>query len=301
MFTQFLGSYLLKMRLVDTRQLMRALEMQRGERLRLGVLAQNKGYMTAAQVEELHKLQRVQDIRIGKLALEKGYLTTQQLETLLEKQAMRYHLLGEALVRRGCMTQTEFDKAAAAFLGSGDMLDDDVRDAHTGKLSEMLYRYYHLEELQNHEEAQLLTAYLLLLFNCITRFVGDDFSPLEPRFITYYATGYAEEQCLESVEDNAYKLRCLIDGNENTFTEFAARYKGSVFDGYSEETAAATGEFLSVVNSLFCEKVAQKFGKKMRMRSSERVKDTDCRYKRKALFVPVCFSFGTAGFVIGLE
>ena len=58
MFTQFFGNYLLNQRLVSPEQLTEALELQKTTRLKLGVLAINAGYMTAAQVDEVHNAQQ---------------------------------------------------------------------------------------------------------------------------------------------------------------------------------------------------------------------------------------------------
>ena len=86
MFTQFFGNYLFNEKLVTKQQLIEALEMQKFARAKLGVLAINAGYMTAAQVDEVHAEQQRMDKRFGDIAVEKGYMTESQVETLLSNQ-----------------------------------------------------------------------------------------------------------------------------------------------------------------------------------------------------------------------
>ena len=59
MFTQFFGSYLLNRKIVSPANLRVALEKKDTTRVKLGVLAINAGYMTAKQVDAVHKKQAI--------------------------------------------------------------------------------------------------------------------------------------------------------------------------------------------------------------------------------------------------
>lgn len=75
MFTQFFGSFLLNRKIVSPANLRVALEKKDTTRVKLGVLAINAGYMTAKQVDAVHKKQATVDKRIGDIAVDMGYLT----------------------------------------------------------------------------------------------------------------------------------------------------------------------------------------------------------------------------------
>ena len=75
MFTQFFGSYLLNKKIVSAANLRVALEKKDTTRVKLGVLAINAGYMTAKQVDAIHKKQATVDKRIGDIAVDMGYFT----------------------------------------------------------------------------------------------------------------------------------------------------------------------------------------------------------------------------------
>ena len=85
MFTQFFGSYLLNRKIVSPANLRVALEKKDTTRVKLGVLAINAGYMTAKQVDAVHKKQATVDKRIGDIAVDMGYLTEAQVEELLSR------------------------------------------------------------------------------------------------------------------------------------------------------------------------------------------------------------------------
>lgn len=109
MFTQFFGSFLLNRKIVSPANLRVALEKKDTTRVKLGVLAINAGYMTAKQVDAVHKKQATVDKRIGDIAVDMGYLTEAQVEELLSSQKTGCLLLGQALVDMGCLTNEEFE------------------------------------------------------------------------------------------------------------------------------------------------------------------------------------------------
>ena len=86
MFTQFFGSYLLNKKIVSPANLRVALEKKDTTRVKLGVLVINAGYMTAKQVDAVHKKQATVDKRRGDIAVDMGYLTEAQVEELLSSQ-----------------------------------------------------------------------------------------------------------------------------------------------------------------------------------------------------------------------
>ena len=115
MFTQFFGNYLFNEKLVTKQQLIEALEMQKFARAKLGVLAINAGYMTGAQVDEVHAEQQRMDKRFGDIAVDKGYMTEEQVEELLKNQKQSHLVIGQALVDKGYLTNEQFADALAKY------------------------------------------------------------------------------------------------------------------------------------------------------------------------------------------
>ncbi|QDU78413.1 Diguanylate cyclase DosC [Polystyrenella longa] len=70
---------------------------------KIGVLAQNSGYLTAEQVEQILDLQRQSDERFGVTAIAQGFLTEEQVAYLLAMQQEDAGQVAQALAAKGCI------------------------------------------------------------------------------------------------------------------------------------------------------------------------------------------------------
>jgi len=113
MAAKFFGQFLLESGLIDSQQLLRALELQRESNPVLGELAQARGWLTATQAERINERQRAQDKRFGDIAEELGLLTQAQVGELLDEQKSRRRFFGEILVDEGMLSRRQVDAALA--------------------------------------------------------------------------------------------------------------------------------------------------------------------------------------------
>jgi len=112
------GEYLVEQNIIREKDLARALEIQKTDRVPLGQLAMQKGLIDNKQLFRILSRQRKPDEKgksFGKLAVEMEYLSQEQVETLLERQTHTNRLLGEILVSQDWVSQVDLIKALRKF------------------------------------------------------------------------------------------------------------------------------------------------------------------------------------------
>ena len=112
------GEYLVEQKIIREKDLDRALEIQKTDRVPLGQLAMQKGLIDNKQLFRILSRQRRPEEKsksFGNLAVEMGYLSQEQVEALLERQTHTNRLLGEILVSQGLVSQMELIKALKKF------------------------------------------------------------------------------------------------------------------------------------------------------------------------------------------
>ena len=169
MFTQFFGNYLFNEKLVTKQQLIEALEMQKFARAKLGVLAINAGYMTAAQVDEVHAEQQRMDKRFGDIAVEKGYMTESQVETLLSNQKQAHLVIGQALVDKGYLTNEQFANALAKYKENNLIEERDFTDDQNRKIDTIIRNFYIFNTFDS--DVEFFTEYTSLPLYFLFKFV----------------------------------------------------------------------------------------------------------------------------------
>ncbi|MFC0677633.1 chemotaxis protein CheX [Lysobacter korlensis] len=135
MAVKFLGQFLLESGLIDSAQLLEALEVQRASNPLLGELAQARGWLTASQAARINERQRAEDKRFGDIAEEMGLLDAGQLGQLLDEQKSRRKLFGEILVERAMLTRDQLEAALRAHQADRE---DAVRSLEVGLSSHPL-------------------------------------------------------------------------------------------------------------------------------------------------------------------
>ena len=112
------GEYLIAQNIIQEKDLTRALEIQKTDRVPLGQLAMQGGLIDNKQLFRILSRQRKPENRdksFGELAVEMEYLSQQQVEALLEQQTHTNRLLGEILVSQGLVSQVKLIKALKKF------------------------------------------------------------------------------------------------------------------------------------------------------------------------------------------
>ncbi len=112
------GEYLVEQNIIREKDLARALEIQKTDRVPLGRLAMQKGLIDNKQLFRILSRQRKPEEKnksFGKLAVAMEYLSQDQVEALLEQQTHTNRLLGEILVSEGWVSQMKLIKALKKF------------------------------------------------------------------------------------------------------------------------------------------------------------------------------------------
>ncbi len=290
MFTQFFGNYLLRKQLVTPEQLSEALKIQKNTRLKLGVLAINAGYMTAAQVEKAHAEQQRTDKRIGDVMVEMNFLTREQVEELFKTQPAGHLLLGQALVDKGCMTNAEFESAINSYKAENSLSDSDISNADDEVAKKLITNFY---SFASKDESEYITSYLSLLFKNLIRFIGYDFAPLE----TISAETTINNVVMQDIS-GGMNMSTMIYGEKSALIEFASRFSGEDLEEDDEYTQACVSEFINLHNGLFAVNVSNDHGIELQLEPQCYYETFDMVGLSRACVIPVGFSFGTVNFVI---
>ncbi|MBQ8568995.1 MAG: chemotaxis protein CheX [Oscillospiraceae bacterium] len=291
MFTQFFGNYLLNKRLVEPQQLAEALSALKTTRVKLGVLAINAGYMTAAQVEKVHAEQQRIDKRIGEIAVDMGFMTLAQVDELFSSQSGTHLLLGQALVDRGAMTNAEFETALNAYKAENSLTDSDFKENDNAKIHTVIKEFYRFDGASD----ELMVEYIDLLFKNIVRFIGDDFTPLNCEKITSYEYTNASIQKI----NGQFSCTSAIDAEDAAYIAFASRYAGEELDAVDEMADASAGEFLNLHNGLFAVNVSNDSGVELVLEPQNVIRNEKQTGLTDTYKIPLAFPFGTVTFILG--
>ena len=293
MFTQFFGNYLLNQKLVTPEQLVDAMQGKNNTRMKLGVLAINAGYMTASQVERVHELQSKMDKRIGDIAVELGYMTEEQVSELLHAQPLGYLLLGQAIVDKGYMTNSEFEDAINSYKVKYSLTDDDIASNADNKIGNLISSLYDFSKTSN---PGLYEEFVSLLMNNLVRFIGDDFSPLEPEF-SVDSTAY--KYTSQSI-NGEFSANTTLFADEPTLIEFACRYSGEEIKELNEYVEASGQDFINLNNGLFTVNVSNNQQIELTLTPPSPLADLTKSEVSNCLILPFQVPFGTIRFSVSL-
>ncbi|MCU6752507.1 chemotaxis protein CheX [Bovifimicola ammoniilytica] len=293
MFTQFFGNYLLNQKLVTPEQLVDALQEKQNTRMKLGVLAINAGYMTASQVERVHELQSKMDKRIGDIAVELGYMTEDQVMELLHAQPLGYLLLGQALVDKGYMTNEVFENAIKSYKKKYSLTDEDISSNENSKVDNLILSLCDFSKTSN---PALYQEFVALLMNNLIRFVGDDFTPLQPEYSINSTSFKASSQEI----NGAFTTDTKIFADETTFIEFASRYSGEEINELNEYVEASGQDFLNLHNGLFTVNVSNNQQIELTLTPPTPLSGLTPNDIEHSLILPFQYPFGTIRISIGL-
>lgn len=293
MFTQFFGNYLLNEKLVTPEQLVCGLQEKKNTRMKLGVLAINAGYMTASQVERVHEMQSKMDKRIGDIAVELGYMTEDQVMELLHSQPLGYLLLGQALVDKGYMTNTQFEDAINSYKEKYSLTDEDIADNENKKIDTLINSLCDFSKTAN---PSLYREFVSLLMNNLIRFVGDDFTPLEPLL----SLDGSLFKCTTQGINGEFTSNTSILSEEKTLIEFATRYSGEELTELDEYVEASAQDFINLHNGLFTVNVSNNQQIELKLTPPTPLADAKSEDYVNTLILPFQFPFGIVYFGISL-
>lgn len=287
MYTQFFGNFLLEKNLITKEQLIQAIEIQKGEQLRLGTLAVHAGLMTAAEVNHIHALQTQKDKRFGEIAIELGYLTPIQIDKLLSSQKPSYLLLSQALVDLNYLSTEAFAQAMEEYQLMHQLSDLDFSNEQFDKVALLIARFFTGQFV---DDPGCFSSYITLFFNNIVRFIGQDFAPSQVYTTSDLAGDYMATQNITG----KYNMITGITMDESTLISFASRYAGEEFTENDEFTQAALEDFLNLHNGLFTVNVSNQESIELSLSAPEYQEDA-C-LEQEVYMIPLDFPFGTIKF-----
>ncbi len=291
MFTQFFGNFLLNGRYVTREQLIDALQEKKNVRLQLGVLAINAGYMTASQVEQVHIMQTRVDKRIGELAVEAGFLTSEQVLELIGSQQPGYLLLGQALVDKGYMTNSDFEKAINDYKEKYALTDEDLNKSSNTK-AEVLVKT--LFNLGNNSNEKYISIYVSLLINNLVRFIGDDFTILNPiRSISSNTKLYKTSQGIKG----SFDTETSILMQDDAMKYFSSRYSDEEIEKIDEYTESIVCDFINLHNGIFAVNMSNEQGVELSL-TPPLSTDSDEMFDDNLFILPVSYPFGIINFAL---
>lgn len=294
MFTQFFGNYLLNEKLITPEQLVDGLQEKANTRLKLGILAINAGYMTADQVERVHEMQTRMDKRFGDIAIELGHMTDEQVSELLKSQQLGYLLLGQALVDKSFISNSEFESAISSYKDKYSLTDEDIEIARNEKIAKMIDAFFSLEGTNK----SLYYDYIELLINNLVRFIGDDFTILEP--VRFEDPNKELFKVTQDIEGENFNANTALFGSQPVIIEFASRFIQEPLIEINDYTQAATCDFLNLHNGLFTVNTSNDKGIELKLTPPFFSKNRVDNEGREIMVLPVFFTFGTVNFLITL-
>lgn len=293
MFTQFFGNYLLNQKLVTPEQLVDAIQDKKNTRMKLGVLAINAGYMTASQVERVHELQSQMDKRIGDIAVELGYMTEEQVMELLHSQPLGYLLLGQTLVDKGYMSNSAFEDAINSYKEKFSLTDEDIASNENSKMDTLVTSLCDFSKTKNPE---LYGEFVSLLVNNLIRFVGDDFTPLDPEYSINSTSFKSTSQSI----NGQFSIMTKVFADDATFIEFASRYSGEEILELNEYVEASGQDFINLHNGLFTVNVSNNQQVELTLTPPTPLASLTPNEIDNCLILPFQYPFGTVRFSVSL-
>ncbi len=302
MFTQLFGHYLLNNNVISADQLRAALEVKNNTRAKLGAMAIDAGYMTAAQVDQVHEEQKRVDKRIGDIAVEMGFITAEKVEELLAQQKTANVVLGQALIDLGYLTNTQFEDALNAYKSNASFTGTQSDDALAADIIKIL-------GLEDEKDKDFYVDYIVLLTKNLIRFIGDDFVIAGCVKNAPITCEHISKQDLTN-EENKVVANTAVAGGDKAFITIASRYavdssddedgdidEFGLFDEVDEFVEACVGEFLNLQNGLFAVNISNKKGVELDL--TPQVAESNATVDiATGLAVSLEFTFGKVDFIV---
>lgn len=292
MYTQFFGNFLLNKGILSSEELIRAMEKQASVHLKLGTLAIHEGLLTAPEVDNIVIIQTHKDKKFGEIAVEEGYLTQEQVDQLLAAQKPDYLLLGQILIESGKLTNSDFENLLSDYQSQNEIYD---LDSHTHQMSLVTKLVDNFCEFKDKETVRIASDYLTLLFNNLVRFIGNDFTPLDP---VLCMDGYPTNHCVAQHISGKISIHAAIDTDTSTAVTFASRYAGETFPTFDEYARASVEDFMNLHNGLFNVNMSNNHSIELTLCPPEVHSGDILEFDGLTYILPVIFSFGMIHFIL---
>ncbi len=282
MYTQLFGHYMLNNGIIDADELHAALTAMTRIKAKLGAAAIDAGYMTAAQVDEIHELQHTVDKRFGDIAVSKGYLTEEQVRMLLTKQKNANLVLGQALIDFGFISNKEFEDALTDYKRKASLINGESEEE---RMENEMVQILGIDTMQ---DSEFFAEYILLFIRNLIRFLGDDFSFAGVARMTTISMNYA---CCQTIS-GPLNAKVVLGGTELGFIGIAARYAGENLTETDDYTKACVGELLNLQNGLFAVNMSNSGNMELELSPQTSEEQLMMNIPENGIAVTLSFSFG---------
>ena len=234
------GNYLVNNERITKEQLGQIVEKQNSVRVKLGLIAVEKGLLTVDQADEINRLQTVMDQRFGDIAVNMGYLSEEQVGELLKQQGSAYMMFIQALIDEDLVTMDEVDWLLNDFRrdnGYSDSEMDDIKSDDVDRILPLLLP----EEAKRYQN--VIGAAVRILIRQVDRniYLGNvtkaDSMPTED-VVSQLLVGESGIVDCFSEGDGALLKVCSIFGQEE-------------FEHLDSDSLDAAGELLNYINGLY--------------------------------------------------
>lgn len=292
MYTQFFGNFLLNKGILTAEELVHIMEKQASVHLKLGTLAIHEGLLTAPEVDNIVIKQTHQDKKFGEIAVEEGYLSQEEVDRLLSSQKPDYLLLGQILIEDGKLTNADFENLISDYQSLTEIYDLDSYEEQKFLVDKLLSN---LCEFEDETNSRIAVDYLTLLFNNLVRFIGNDFTPLEP---VPCNEGYPANYCVAQRISGKVSLQTAIDLDDSAAVVFASRYVGENFPSFDEYAKASVEDFLNLHNGLFNVNMSNNYSTELILCPPEVHSGDILDFSTPTYTFPIIFPFGMIHFVM---
>lgn len=291
MYTQFFGNYLLSQNIITKKQMLTAMEKLTSSRIKLGSLAAYAGYMTASEIEHVIIMQTHQDKRFGEIAVELGYMSQKQLDELLQQQVPDYILFGQILIEEKILTPVQLENYLTDYRSEYEIYDLDMNYEQKDLIHHLLHDI-DFDSIGMHRE--YVTDYLLLLFNNLIRFIGDDFTPLDILKLSEIPTTFCVSQDMECP---IFHISSALDIEKDAAIVFASRYAHENFTEFDEYVQASMEDFMNLHNGLFLVNMSNNYSLEVSLCPPEFHQNHIIDTSKTTFLFPILFPFGVIRFI----
>lgn len=284
MFNKYFGNYILAKKVISPEQLRRVLAEQQSARVKLGVLAIESGYMTAFQVERVHKLQTLQDKRFGEIAIGERFMREEQLEELLSKQKTSQIMLGQILVDEGMLSYQQYEDLLAAYKKDSGFSNAEIEILKSNNTDAIVKLFIAAGEKG---QAELFGEYIELFIRNIVRFIDSDVIIDKPYLTENYPFVNFASQRITGDRD----IETGISADEQACVRFAAIYAEEELKEIDEMVRDSMGEFMNSQNGLFVSNLFHK-GINCDLCPQQFIQNSSLSRKEQLFVLPCVLSFG---------
>lgn len=247
MFGVYFGKYLEGKGILTPEQYESILSDSKNNKVKMGLLAVESGYMSEKQAEEVNTLQQMQDKRFGDIAVEKGYLTDNQVSELLKKQGDEYLLFVQALVENNILTLDGIQKEMNAYKKSGRFTALDIEAIKSGDIDKIAQVF-----LKDESILPTVTDYIALTARNLVRFIDRHFRMEKAERLNEYTASYVAAQEL----DGDYRFFSGFCGDGQGLKLIAEAFAKEEFETVDLDVLDAACEFLNCNNGLYATKLS---------------------------------------------